>query len=136
MKESDGVIINTFDAIEGRAAKALKAGLCLPEGATPPLFCIGPMISPPCKGEDERGSLCLSWLDLQPSQSVVLLSFGSMGRFSRAQLNEIAIGLEKSEQRFLWVVRSEPDSEELSLDEMLPEGFLERTKEKDRKSVV
>ncbi|MCI92733.1 anthocyanidin 53-O-glucosyltransferase-like, partial [Trifolium medium] len=26
MKESDGVIINTFDAIEARALKALKAG--------------------------------------------------------------------------------------------------------------
>ena len=35
------------------------------------------------------------------------MSFGSMGRFSRTQLREIAIGLEKSEQRFLWVVRSE-----------------------------
>ncbi|KAG5133750.1 hypothetical protein JHK82_024938 [Glycine max] len=30
-----------------------------------------------------------------------------MGRFSRAQLKEIALGLEKSEQRFLWVVRTE-----------------------------
>jgi hydroquinone glucosyltransferase len=130
MKESDGLIINTFDAIEARALKALKAGLCLPEGETPPLFCIGPMISPPSKGDDERGSLCLSWLDSQPSQSVVFLCFGSMGRFPKAQLNEIAIGLEKSEQRFLWVVRSDVDSEKLSLDELLPEGFLERTKEK------
>jgi hypothetical protein len=130
MKESDGVIINTFDAFEARALKALKSGLCLPEGETPPLFCIGPMISPPSKGDDERGSLCLSWLDSQPSQSVVFLCFGSMGRFPKAQLNEIAIGLEKSEQRFLWVVRSDVDSEKLSLDELLPEGFLERTKEK------
>ncbi|KAK2420504.1 UDP-glycosyltransferase [Trifolium repens] len=129
MKESDGLIINTFDAIEARALKALKAGMCLPEGETPPLFCIGPMISPPSKGDDERGSLCLSWLDSQPRQSVVFLCFGSMGRFSKAQLNEIAIGLEKSEQRFLWVVRSDMDSEKLSLDELLPEGFLERTKE-------
>jgi hypothetical protein len=53
-----------------------------------------------------------------------------MGIFSKTQLNEIAIGLEKSEKRFLWVVRSDPDSEKLSLDELLPEGFLERTKEK------
>jgi hydroquinone glucosyltransferase len=130
MKECDGIIINTFNAIEARVLKALKAGLCLPEGATPPLFCIGPMISPPSKGDDERGSLCLSWLDSQPSQSVVFLCFGSMGIFSKTQLNEIAIGLEKSEKRFLWVVRSDPDSEKLSLDELLPEGFLERTKEK------
>ncbi|CAJ2666192.1 unnamed protein product [Trifolium pratense] len=130
MKESDGVIINTFDGIEARALKALRAGLCLPEGTTPPLFCIGPMISDPSKGEDERGSLCLSWLDSQPSQSVVFLCFGSMGRFSKAQLNEIAIGLEKSGKRFLWVVRSDADLEKLSLDELLPKGFLERTKEK------
>ncbi|WVZ13876.1 hypothetical protein V8G54_011442 [Vigna mungo] len=44
-----------------------------------------------------------------------------MGRFTRTQLREIAIGLEKSGQRFLWVVRSE-------FEELLPEGFLERTK--------
>ncbi|XP_045813185.1 UDP-glycosyltransferase 1-like [Trifolium pratense] len=130
MKESDGVIINTFDGIEARALKALRAGLCLPEGTTPPLFCIGPMISAPSKGEDESGSLCLSWLDMQPSQSVVFLCFGSMGRFSKAQLDEIAIGLEKTKQRFLWVIRSDIDSEKLRLDELLPEGFLERTKEK------
>ncbi|XP_045813183.1 UDP-glycosyltransferase 1-like [Trifolium pratense] len=130
MKKSDGIIVNTFEAIEGRALKALKAGLCLPEGETPPIFCIGPMISPPLKGEDERGSLCLKWLDLQPSKSVLFLCFGSMGRFSKVQLKEIAIGLEKSEQRFLWIVRSDIDSEKLSLDELLPEGFLERTKEK------
>ncbi|GAU40835.1 hypothetical protein TSUD_287730 [Trifolium subterraneum] len=130
MKKSDGVIVNTFEALERRSLKALKAGLCLPEGTTPPIFCIGPMISPPSKGEDERGRLCLSWLDSQPSQSVVFLCFGSMGRFSKAQLNEIAIGLEKSEQRFLWVVRSETNLEKLSLNELLPEGFLERTKEK------
>ena len=39
--------------------------------------------------------------------------------------------LEKSEQRFLWVLRSElvgVDSVEPSLDELLPEGFVERTK--------
>jgi hypothetical protein len=75
MKECDGIIINTFNAIEARVLKALKAGLCLPKGATPPLFCIGPMISPPSKDEDERGSLCLSLLDSQPSQSVVRKGF-------------------------------------------------------------
>ncbi|XP_061369956.1 UDP-glycosyltransferase 1-like [Gastrolobium bilobum] len=130
MRDSDGVIINTFDAIEGRVIRALSAGLCLPKGTTPPVFCIGPLISPPCRDEDESG--CLSWLDSQPSQSVVLLIFGSMGWFSRTQLKEIAIGLEKSEQRFLWVVRSELDrvNPEPSLEELMPEGFLERTKER------
>jgi isoflavone 7-O-glucosyltransferase len=125
-RECDGIIVNTFDGIEGRAIKALNEGLFIPNGI-PPIFCTGPLIAS-SYGEDENG--CLSWLDSQPIQSVVLLSFGSMGRFSKAQLNEIALGLEKSEQRFLWVVRTELDLEEQSLDKLLPEGFLERTKER------
>jgi len=127
MRECAGIIVNTFDAIEEKAIKGLNEGVCVPDGTTPSIFCIGPLITS-SYGEDENG--CLSWLDSQPSQSVVFLSFGSLGRFSKAQLNEIAIGLEKSEQRFLWIVRSELNLEELSLDDLLPEGFLERTKEK------
>ncbi|KAH1151841.1 hypothetical protein GYH30_045378 [Glycine max] len=125
MRCSVGIIANTFEALEEKPIRALCE-----DGTLPPLFFIGPLISAPY--EEDKG--CLSWLDSQPSQSVVLLSFGSLGRFSRAQLKEIAIGLEKSEQRFLWVVRSRLDDadsmEELSLDELMPEGFLERTKEK------
>ncbi|CAJ1952972.1 unnamed protein product [Sphenostylis stenocarpa] len=130
MRDSNGVIVNSCDAIEGRVIEAFKEGLM--EGPTPPVFCIGPVISSaPCRGDDNG---CLSWLDSKPSQSVVFLSFGSMGRFSRRQLREIAIGLEKSEQRFLWVVRSEfeegDSGEPPSLNELLPEGFLERTEGK------
>ncbi|CAK8532894.1 unnamed protein product [Lathyrus sativus] len=127
MRECVGIIVNTFDAIEGKVIRTLNEGLYFLDGTTPSIFSVGPLITS-SYGGDENG--CLSWLDSQPSQSVVFLSFGSMGRFSKSQLNEIAIGLEKSEQRFLWVVRSELDSDNLNLDELLPEGFLERTKEK------
>ncbi|KAE9592546.1 putative isoflavone 7-O-glucosyltransferase [Lupinus albus] len=129
MSDCEGIIINTFNACEGRAVKALQKGLwlCFPEESNPaPIFCIGPVTSVPGVEKDENG--CLSWLDSQPSQSVVLLSFGSLGRFSKTQLKEIAIGLEKSEQRFLWVVRSESDED--TLEDLLPEGFLDRTKDK------
>ncbi|CAI8616032.1 unnamed protein product [Vicia faba] len=126
MTKSVGIIVNTFDAIEGKALESLNKGLFVPNGTTPTIFSIGPLITS-SYGGDENG--CLRWLDLQPSKSVVLLSFGSMGRFSKAQLKEIALGLEKSEKRFLWIVRSELDSEELNLEDLLPEGFLERTKE-------
>ncbi|CAD6272613.1 unnamed protein product [Miscanthus lutarioriparius] len=53
----------------------------------------------------------------------------------REQLNEIAVGLENSGHRLLWVVRAPPsdDPERLSdprtdpdLDELLPDGFLDR----------
>ncbi|MED6118280.1 UDP-glycosyltransferase 1 [Stylosanthes scabra] len=122
-----GIIVNTFDAIEARAIRALTSKEEV--NKAPALFCVGPLISSTCEN-DENG--CLSWLDSQPSQSVVLLSFGSFGRFSKKQLKEIAMGLEKSKQRFLWVVRaaSESDNSGPSLNELLPEGFLERTKEK------
>jgi hypothetical protein len=62
----------------------------------------------------------------------VFLSFGSMGLFSAKQLREIAVGLENSGQRFLWVVRNPPpdNNKEPNLEELLPNGFLERTKER------
>ncbi|RCV27230.1 hypothetical protein SETIT_5G308100v2 [Setaria italica] len=131
--ESNGILINTFDALEARAVRALREGLCIPGRPTPPVYCIGPLVT---EGGDKKHE-CLEWLDAQPDNSVTFLSFGSLGTFSKKQLLEIAVGLEKSGQRFLWVVRS-PSSDEQSigdplpepdLDTLLPEGFLERTKD-------
>jgi hypothetical protein len=136
MPESQGILINSFESLETRAVRALRDGLCVPNRATPPIYCIGPLVS--AGGDGGKEHECLRWLDAQPDNSVVFLSFGSMGTFEKEQLQEIAIGLERSEQRFLWVVRSprargedhkfgdplpEPD-----LDALLPQGFLERTK--------
>ncbi|THU72242.1 hypothetical protein C4D60_Mb04t10010 [Musa balbisiana] len=83
---------------------------------------------------------CVAWLDEQPRGSVVFLCFGSMGMFSAEQIKEIAAGLERSGQRFLWVVRA-PRSEsqgpqgwgpqsEPDLEALVPEGFLERTEQR------
>ncbi|KAI8564906.1 hypothetical protein RHMOL_Rhmol03G0219200 [Rhododendron molle] len=54
---------------------------------------------------------------------------------AKEQLMEMAIGLEKSGHRFLWVVRSPPAdgetksfSAEPDLDVLLPNGFLDRTR--------
>ncbi|KAB1204741.1 Anthocyanidin 5,3-O-glucosyltransferase [Morella rubra] len=77
-------------------------------------------------------------------RSVLFLCFGSRGSFSVAQVKEIANGLERSGQRFLWVVKKPPRDEkttqiyqytaEFDLGGLLPDGFLERTK--DRGMVV
>ncbi|CAI0402976.1 unnamed protein product [Linum tenue] len=143
LPESAGLIVNTFDELEGEAVKAISAGLCLPDGRpTPPLYCIGPLIGDGGGRKEAGGSGvdCLAWLDSQPKRSVVFLCFGSLGIFSREQLREIAIGLEKSGQRFLWVMRDPPSGgdkrnvvvsvkdPDLSLEGLLLEGFLERTK--------
>ncbi|GJM93220.1 hypothetical protein PR202_ga09764 [Eleusine coracana subsp. coracana] len=132
--KSNGILVNSFESLETRAVRALRDGLCVPDRATPPVYCIGPLVS---AGGGEKEHECLRWLDAQPDKSVVFLSFGSMGTFPKKQLEEIAIGLEKSGHRFLWVVRTPPGDDyklgeplpEPDLGALLPDGFLERTKE-------
>ncbi|XP_042500996.1 UDP-glycosyltransferase 88F4-like [Macadamia integrifolia] len=139
-----GIVVNTFASLEPKVIRAIEDGLCVPDGPTPPVYYIGPVIANPKDriGDGEAmysRSDCLSWLDNQPSRSVVFLCFGSRGSFSLTQLEEIAVGLEKSGHRFLWVVRNplfgdnikqilEPVDPDLEL--LLPDGFLDRTKKK------
>ncbi|KAJ8641531.1 hypothetical protein MRB53_018225 [Persea americana] len=129
LPRASGIVINTFGSLEPLAVEALGSGACIVDGWTPPIYCIGPLIAEAERG-DGGGAGCLVWLDSQPSRSVVFLCFGSLGLFSAAQLKEIAIGLERSGQRFLWVVRSPPSEDETRRDlgAPMPEGFLERTR--------
>ncbi|KAE8077785.1 hypothetical protein FH972_016314 [Carpinus fangiana] len=135
MAKSAGIIINSFESLEPRVNKAISEGLCVPDGPTPPIFCIGPLIAASRSGGEEAVPDCLRWLDLQPSGSVVFLCFGSLGLFSIEQLKEIAIGLERSGLRFLWVVRNPPTQEhglavtaqpEPDLDLLLPPAEVEK----------
>ncbi|KAK9181890.1 hypothetical protein WN944_025031 [Citrus x changshan-huyou] len=134
MAKSAGVIVNTFELLEERAIKAMLEGQCTPGETLPPLYCIGPVVgggNGENRGRDRHE--CLSWLDSKPSRSVLFLCFGSLGSFSSKQLKEMAIGLERSGVKFLWVVRAPaPDSVEnrSSLESLLPEGFLDRTKDR------
>ena len=50
---------------------------------------------------------CFEWLNSKKPDSVVYVCFGSMANFNDSQLKEIAIGLEASEQQFVWVVKKE-----------------------------
>ncbi|KAL2921145.1 UDP-glycosyltransferase 88B1 [Bienertia sinuspersici] len=131
MIRSNGIIVNTFESLEVRAIEGLKQGKCVQECSIPPIYCVGPLIANGGgKNGDEGRHECLRWLDTQPSRSVVYLCFGSGGAFSKKQIKEIAFGLEKSGVRFLWVVKNPPNEDEPNLDLILPEGFLDRTKEK------
>ncbi|KAF0930722.1 hypothetical protein E2562_034915 [Oryza meyeriana var. granulata] len=142
---SNGFLVNTFESLEPRVANALRGsrghrrrGPALP---MPPFYYVGPLVEKAGeRGErDERRHECLTWLDGQPDRSVVFLCFGSTGagNHSAEQLREIAVGLENSGHRFLWVVRApivsdDPEKPydlraEPDLDALLPAGFLERT---------
>ena len=149
LRKCDGILINTFDALEPIALKAISNGECVIDGPCPPVYTIGPLIADALEngGEncetDNKHDGCLSWLDQQPSRSVVFLCFGSRGSFSREQLKEIGNGLERSGVRFLWamispaadVTRKEIRKEtvawdDFDLDDILPEGFLRKTKKR------
>lgn len=133
--EARGILVNSFEWLESRALKALRDGLCVPAGrSTPHIYCVGPLVDGGMNGESGERHASLEWLDRQPKQSVVFLCFGSRGLFSAAQLTEMARGLENSGHRFLWAVRSpreeQSKSAEPDLKALLPDGFLERTRDR------
>ncbi|XP_015876877.2 zeatin O-glucosyltransferase [Ziziphus jujuba] len=71
---------------------------------------------------------CLEWLEKQEPDSVLYISFGTtiyMADHDR-QLKELAIALERSETKFIWVFRSDADNKKE--EEILPQGFEERVK--------
>ena len=131
---AEGIVVNSFMELEPGAIKALQKE----EPGKPPVYPIGPLVNMDGAHSGVDGLECLKWLDDQPHGSVLYVSFGSGGTLSSAQIDELAYGLEMSEQRFLWVVRSPNDrianatffsakSQTNPLD-FLPEGFVERTK--------
>ncbi|GJY41310.1 hydroquinone glucosyltransferase-like protein [Tanacetum coccineum] len=135
---ADGIVINSFKELEGGAIEALQEE----QPGKPPVYPIGPLIQAGSVefSRDVNGCSCLRWLDDQPRESVLYICFGSGGTLSSDQVTELAMGLELSEQRFIWVVRTPNDrvtdaeyfhsnGHNNNLD-FLPDGFLERTKDR------
>ncbi|CAA0826209.1 UDP-glycosyltransferase 85A1 [Striga hermonthica] len=108
--ESSGLILNTFEDLEGPVLDQIRK--CFSN-----LYTIGPLhaLLEARLGSVERSSSlweedrgCLAWLDSQPPKSVIYVSFGSITMLTRDELLEFLHGLVNSGKRFLWVVR--PDS--------------------------
>ncbi|WRX13232.1 hypothetical protein QQP08_005719 [Theobroma cacao] len=110
-KESElrsyGVVVNSFYELEDTYADCYRNILGRKA------WHIGPVSLCNRATEDkaERGKKsaideheCLKWLDSKEPNSVVYICFGSMANFTSAQLKEIAMALEASEQQFIWVV--------------------------------
>ncbi|XP_010466433.1 PREDICTED: UDP-glycosyltransferase 71B2-like [Camelina sativa] len=134
-KDTKGILVNTFAELEPKAMKYFSGG----DHSLPPVYTVGPVmnlkINSPTSADDKQSEI-LQWLDEQPCKSVVFLCFGSMGSFREDQAREIAIALERSGHRFVWSLRRAqppgtmgPPEEFTNLEEILPEGFLERTAE-------
>ncbi|GJN23349.1 hypothetical protein PR202_gb10991 [Eleusine coracana subsp. coracana] len=117
-----GVVVNTFADLERaycdeyRRVDARRA------------YFVGPISQPSLSAVGRGGdgdADCLHWLSTKPSRSVVYVCFGSWAHFSAAQMTELALGLEASNQTFLWVVRCSSDEED-SDDADVPDEAWER----------
>nr|GMD70242.1 crocetin glucosyltransferase, chloroplastic-like [Ipomoea batatas] len=107
-EESPKVLVNTFDALEFDALRALKKVRMVGIGPLiPSAFLDGKDPSDTAFGGDLRQNSndYVEWLDSQPKSSVVYLAFGSYADVPNTILEEIAQGLVNSKLPFLWVLR-------------------------------
>ncbi|KAM7481828.1 hypothetical protein LguiB_006411 [Lonicera macranthoides] len=136
-RKAKGIVVNTFMELESHALKSFstKNNTSLyGKAEIPPIYAVGPILNRAQHSEEKSESI-MKWLDDQPPSSVVFVCFGSMGSFGMEQVREIAQGLELAGYRFIWALRRPPPvdkpmdfpSEYTTHDEVLPEGFLDRT---------
>ncbi|GMY18670.1 zeatin O-glucosyltransferase-like [Fagus crenata] len=130
-KLSSGCLYNTCRIIEGAYMDLME------KLENKKQWAIGPFN--PVKIAEKKGlkgrHKCLEWLlDKQAPNSVLYVCFGTTTAMEEEQIKELAIGLEQSEQKFIWVLREADKGDvfingELSKAEIL-KGFEERVKER------
>ncbi|XP_065865213.1 scopoletin glucosyltransferase-like [Euphorbia lathyris] len=130
--KSFGVIVNSFYELESAYADHYRNFF------ERRAWSIGPisLYSREVQDKAQRGNQasiseheCLEWLNSKKPNSVVYLCFGSIANFKATQLKEIAVGLESSRKDFIWVVRTNTNTNPED-EHWLPEGFEERMKGK------
>ncbi|XP_028791161.1 anthocyanidin 3-O-glucosyltransferase 2-like [Neltuma alba] len=137
MKKAKGIIVNTFEELEPHAIHSFSK-----TKKDVAIYPIGPILNVRDTKVTitKRSDHVMEWLDDQPPSSVLFLCFGSDGYFDeQKQVREIARALERSGVHFLWSLRKPPpkgsaaaaptDYSDSELEEVLAEGFLERTAE-------
>ncbi|RWR84984.1 UDP-glycosyltransferase 73C1-like protein [Cinnamomum micranthum f. kanehirae] len=129
--KSYGVVINSFNELELEYVDYYKKATGIK------VWTIGPvsLCNKERSDKAQRGNkavidakTCLNWLDSKKSKSVLYSCFGSISRLTPAQLREIALGLEASDQPFVLVIRKCERIAEV--EKWLSAGFEERVKER------
>ncbi|KAI4387308.1 hypothetical protein MLD38_005150 [Melastoma candidum] len=135
----DGILVNVWEDFQPDILQALQNQDLLGRIIRVPIFAIGPLVRPPTE-ELSTGHKVFDWLDKQPRESVIYLSFGSAGTLSPDQLTELAWGLDLSGQRFIWVIRPPTSAtgvgsylgntdETGDISSVFPAGFLSRVQD-------
>ncbi|MED6191575.1 hypothetical protein PIB30_001307 [Stylosanthes scabra] len=119
LPKSTAVAINSFNELEPPMMKQL-------ESKFRKLLNVGPLtlsMPQPIIPDDEG---CIEWLNKHDIASVVYISFGTVIVPPPHELIAIAEAIDESGYPFIWSFRGRRH------DEQLPEGFLERTKDKGK----
>lgn len=117
--KSYGLITNSFFELEPVYADFWNSNVAPKSWSVGP-FCFGQKSVDP----NRQKPSWMVWLDekLQLGSPVLYVAFGSQAEISMEQMEEIKIGLERSEVKFLWVVRGNKSR--------FDDGFEERVKGK------
>ncbi|XP_074292687.1 zeatin O-glucosyltransferase-like [Silene latifolia] len=130
-----GRIYNTSRVIEGPYVELLEK--LLGNNTETKHFVLGPFNPVEMSGNQKRHT-CLEWLDQHNKGSVIYVSFGSITSLTEEQIGELATGLERSGQKFIWVLRNADKGDDFCSGKdgnlEFTEGYEERVK--DRGMVV
>ncbi|KAL6846084.1 hypothetical protein ACP4OV_023532 [Aristida adscensionis] len=101
---SHGIIMNTFDDLEGRYIEHWNRHI------GPKVWPIGPLClarKSSSTREAHAKSSWMQWLDEKAAngRAVLYIALGTLAAIPEAQLKEVADGLERAEVDFLWAVR-------------------------------
>ncbi|PON86714.1 UDP-glucuronosyl/UDP-glucosyltransferase, partial [Trema orientale] len=127
-----GQIYNSCRAIEGPFLEQLANDNLSGKRKT---WAVGPLHQTTISKElEDKDDYLVEWLDKQEPNSVLYIAFGTTTTLSEEEIKELALGLEQSGVKFIWVLRNADKANIFSTEEerrpQLPDGFEERTKGK------
>ncbi|KAL8133406.1 zeatin O-glucosyltransferase-like [Apium graveolens] len=132
-KYSSGVLFNTCRPIEGPFLDVLAK-------VNAKQWAIGPFNPVEiCDNSSHGGHRCLEWLDKQLPNTVIYVSFGTTTSLTDEQIEHLALGLEASGQKFIWVLR-DADRGDIFTEDVrvceLPRGYQDRIKVSEQGMIV
>ncbi|BBN09084.1 protein MpUGT20 [Marchantia polymorpha subsp. ruderalis] len=144
MEQCDVVLLSGFLELEPRQTqelnRILKAYALINGRKAPEVYHVGPIFPFPSRkngleavksGAADEVHPSITFLDSQPASSVIFLAFGSDVNHTVQQIQEIAYGLENSQQPFICVLHLPKRESGVRADDIfsvIPEDCLARTK--------
>ncbi|EXC32123.1 UDP-glycosyltransferase [Morus notabilis] len=123
-----GLVVNTFDDLEGVYLKHLKKEL-----GHSRVWAVGPVqpieqSDPTTRGGSSSVSVdsIISWLDKCDDHKVVYVCFGSQAVLRNDQMEALALGLERSGVRFVWSIKEPTEAHVEGGYGRVPHGFEDR----------